>query len=46
MASFIALMGMKKVGEELEQVLRGMRHPVAQFNRLSELRPSRVATIS
>jgi acyl-CoA dehydrogenase family protein 9 len=35
MTSFIGLMGMKKVGEELEQVLRAVRHPVAQFNRLS-----------
>lgn len=34
MASFIALMGMKTVGEELEQTLRAVRHPVAQFHRL------------
>ena len=35
MTSFVALMGMKAVGEEFEQVLRAARHPVENISRLS-----------
>ncbi|MEX2216556.1 MAG: acyl-CoA dehydrogenase family protein [Phycisphaeraceae bacterium] len=35
MTSFIALTGMKGVGEELEQTLKAMRHPVRNFGRLT-----------
>jgi alkylation response protein AidB-like acyl-CoA dehydrogenase len=36
MTAFIALMGMKAVGEELEGVLRNAKHPVNNFGRLTE----------
>lgn len=35
MTSFIALMGMRGVGEEFEQVLKAARNPVSNFGRLS-----------
>ena len=35
MTAFIALAGMKNVGEEFEQVLRASRHPVQNFGRLA-----------
>ena len=35
MTAFIALAGMKNVGEEFEQVLRATRHPVQNFGRLA-----------
>jgi alkylation response protein AidB-like acyl-CoA dehydrogenase len=35
MTSFVALMGMKGVGEEFEQVLKALRHPVAKWGTLS-----------
>ncbi|MBI1370559.1 MAG: acyl-CoA dehydrogenase [Planctomycetes bacterium] len=34
MTSFVALMGMKGVGEELEQVLKAARHPWSNLDRL------------
>lgn len=36
MTSFVALMGMKDVGEEFEKVLRAARHPIGRFGQLSE----------
>ncbi len=36
MLSFVALMGMKGVGEEFEEVLRATRHPIKRFSRLTE----------
>lgn len=36
MLAFIALMGMKGVGEELESVMRAARHPLGNFGRLAE----------
>ncbi|MGB7159491.1 MAG: acyl-CoA dehydrogenase family protein [Tepidisphaeraceae bacterium] len=36
MTAFIALMGMKGVGEELEGVLRNAKHPVGNFGRLAQ----------
>lgn len=36
MASFVALMGMKSVGEELEQVLHSARHPIENFGMLTK----------
>jgi len=37
MTSFVALMGMKAVGENLEQVLRAVtRHPIGNFRRITE----------
>jgi acyl-CoA dehydrogenase family protein 9 len=36
MTAFIALMGMKAVGEELEGVLRSAKHPVGNFGRLAK----------
>jgi alkylation response protein AidB-like acyl-CoA dehydrogenase len=36
MTAFIALMGMKSVGEELEGVLRHAKHPVGNFGRLAQ----------
>lgn len=36
MAAFIALVGMKGVGEEFESVLRATRHPVGNFGRLAK----------
>jgi alkylation response protein AidB-like acyl-CoA dehydrogenase len=35
MTAFIALAGMKSVGEDLEQVLRASKHPVNNFGRLA-----------
>jgi len=35
MTAFIALMGMKGVGEQFEQVLRAGRHPIGNFGRLA-----------
>jgi alkylation response protein AidB-like acyl-CoA dehydrogenase len=35
MTAFIALAGMKSVGEDLEQVLRATKHPVGNFGRLA-----------
>src|SRR5205814_5450137 len=35
MTAFIALMGMKGVGEELEGILRNAKHPVGNFGRLA-----------
>ena len=36
MTAFIALFGMKAVGEDLEQVLRWSKHPVGNFGRLAQ----------
>ena len=37
MSSFVALMGMKAVGENLEQVLRAVtKHPIGKFGRIKE----------
>lgn len=36
MTSFVALMGMKGVGEEFEEVLKSMRRPIANFDRLAQ----------
>jgi hypothetical protein len=36
MTAFIALVGMKGVGEEFEQVLRAVRHPIGNFGRLAQ----------
>src|SRR5438105_10723208 len=35
MTAFIALAGMKGVGDEFEQVLRATKHPVGNFGRLA-----------
>jgi alkylation response protein AidB-like acyl-CoA dehydrogenase len=35
MTAFVALMGMKGVGEQFEQVLRAGRHPIGNFGRLA-----------
>ena len=35
MTAFVALAGMKGVGEEFEQVLRATKHPVGNFGRLA-----------
>ena len=36
MTAFVALMGMKGVGEDLERVLRLAKHPVGNFGRLAQ----------
>jgi alkylation response protein AidB-like acyl-CoA dehydrogenase len=36
MTAFVALVGMKGVGEDLEQVMRLMKHPVGNFGRLAK----------
>ena len=36
MTAFVALVGMKSVGEEYEQVLRATRHPINNFGRLAK----------
>jgi acyl-CoA dehydrogenase family member 9 len=36
MTAFIALMGMKPVGEHMQQVLRAARRPIGQFGRLTD----------
>jgi alkylation response protein AidB-like acyl-CoA dehydrogenase len=36
MTSFVALVGMKGVGEEFESVLRASRHPIDNFGRLAK----------
>jgi alkylation response protein AidB-like acyl-CoA dehydrogenase len=36
MTAFVALMGMKGVGEELEAVMKKAKHPVGNFGRLSQ----------
>lgn len=35
MTAFVALIGMKGVGEEFEQILRAGRHPIGNFGRLA-----------
>jgi hypothetical protein len=40
MASFVALVGMKGVGEEFESVLRATRHPIGNFGRLARFAQS------
>jgi alkylation response protein AidB-like acyl-CoA dehydrogenase len=40
MTSFVALVGMKGVGEEFEQVLRASRHPIDNFGRLAQFAKS------
>jgi len=40
MAAFIALVGMKGVGEEFESVLRASRHPIGNFGRLAKFAQS------
>ena len=39
MTAFVALVGMKGVGEEFEQVLRYPKHPIGNFGRLGAVRP-------
>ncbi len=41
MTAFVALMGMKGVGEELETILRKAKHPVGNFGRLAKFARSR-----
>src|SRR5207237_182153 len=36
MTAFVALVGMKGVGEDLEQVLRMAKHPAGNFGRLAQ----------
>ena len=36
MSAFIALAGMKGVGEEFESVLRAAKHPIGNFGRLAK----------
>ena len=36
MTSFVALMGMKGIGEEFEEVLRASRNPIGNFGRLAD----------
>lgn len=45
MTAFIALMGMKTVGEELESVLRNAKHPVNNFGRLTEFARTRFGDV-
>jgi alkylation response protein AidB-like acyl-CoA dehydrogenase len=40
MTAFIALVGMKGVGEEFETVLRASRHPIGNFGRLARFAQS------
>jgi len=40
MTAFIALVGMKGVGEEFESVLRASRHPIGNFGRLARFAQS------
>jgi hypothetical protein len=40
MTAFIALAGMKNVGEEFEQILRATKHPVQNFGRLAKFAQS------
>ena len=40
MTAFIALAGMKGVGEEFESVLRASRHPIGNFGRLAKFAQS------
>jgi alkylation response protein AidB-like acyl-CoA dehydrogenase len=40
MTAFIALVGMKGVGEQFEQVLRAGKHPIGNFGRLAEFAQS------
>jgi alkylation response protein AidB-like acyl-CoA dehydrogenase len=40
MTAFIALAGMKNVGEEFEQILRATKHPVQNFGRLARFAQS------
>jgi hypothetical protein len=45
MTSFVALVGMKGVGEEFESVLRASRHPIDNFGRLSKFAQSQWSDI-
>ncbi len=36
MTSFVALMGMKGVGEEFEEILKAAKHPIHNFGRLAK----------
>jgi len=42
MTAFIALAGMKGVGETLEGVMRSAKHPVGNFGRLTHFARSQV----
>ena len=44
MAAFIALVGMKGVGEEFESILRATRHPIGNFGRLAKFAQSQWET--
>lgn len=45
MTAFVALAGMKGVGEEFESVLRSARHPVGNFGRLARFAKEQVRDI-
>src|SRR4029079_1944252 len=45
MTAFVALMGMKGVGEEFEQVLRAGKHPIDNFGRLAQFARSQWSDI-
>src|SRR5688572_3274043 len=45
MTSFVALVGMKGVGEEFESVLRASRHPIDNFGRLAKFAQSQWSDI-
>src|SRR5436190_12847092 len=45
MTAFVALIGMKSVGEEFEQVLRAGKHPINNFGRLAQFARSQWSDI-
>jgi acyl-CoA dehydrogenase family protein 9 len=45
MTAFIALVGMKGVGEQFESVLRASKHPIGNFGRLAEFAHSQWSDI-
>jgi alkylation response protein AidB-like acyl-CoA dehydrogenase len=45
MTAFVALVGMKGVGEQFEQVLRAGKHPIGNFGRLAEFAHSQWSDI-
>ena len=45
MTAFVALAGMKGVGEEFEAVLRATRHPVGNFGRLAKFAQSQFTDV-
>src|SRR3954463_606738 len=45
MTSFVALVGMKGVGEEFESILRASKHPIGNFGRLAKFTKGQISDV-